>query len=356
MDPYFPIILTQNALLCLGTSYYVYRSTILCRREKWGFYLTIYTGLLITLCELISTMVVGRPGLIWLQTLTNYVNIGLTPLLPVLAVLILGKSRNARIVSLMPVVANLILMFSGRLFTIAPDGSYHRDPLFWTFITAYVFNMLLLTYRSFAFSSAHQNHNALSLLFICCFMISSTTIQLRHPQIHFSWFCVTVTVLLYFIYYVDTIHKMDPLTGLLNRIAFLDYSGRSKRKISGVLMIDLDDFKNINDSYGHLMGDRYLIAFGQCMRSTFKTCGYCYRMGGDEFCILLDRTRQELPIEKLMDTLQIRCDQVQGLPEKLGFSYGYAPLPVEMSIDEAVETADKSMYASKAERKKRKYS
>lgn len=265
------------------------------KREKMGFYLCLITGVVIALSELIGTLTEGNSRLIWLQVTADGLNLALTPLLPAIPVLIIGQSRIAGAISLVPVVINLGVLLSGRLFTVGADGSYTRDPLIWIFMACYLFSMLFLTYRSFVLSLSYQNHNVLSLLFICLFMISSTSIQLRHLQIHFSWFCVTVTVLLYFIYYSDIIHKMDHLTGLLNRNAFEDYVNRHRDQISGVMMIDLDNFKGINDTYGHLTGDQYLLSFAKCLRRAFFRNGYCYRIGGDECCILLSNAPTAAP-------------------------------------------------------------
>ena len=353
MDPYFPIILTQNILLCLGISYYIHRSCILKKYERTGFYLTLYFGLLITVGEFISTLIIGKPHLIGLQYLVNCMIIGLTPMVPAVPVLVLGKVRWAKVVVMIPILLNLLLLLTGHLFTISSDGGYSRDPLFWVFMMNYVFNMLFLTYRSFVFSAIHQNHNAVSLIFICLFMISSTSIQLRLPQIHFSWFCVTVTTLLYFIYYVDTIHKMDSLTGLLNRNAFREYTVRCRRRIAGIMVIDMDDFKKINDTYGHLTGDKYLIVFGKCLRSAMKNWGFCYRLGGDEFCILLLKSAAAPAPEALARILREKCREQMQLPEILSFSYGYQALEEAMSIEEAFNLSDRDMYAAKSRRKEK---
>ena len=315
--------------------------------------MSIYTGLLIAVSEMFSTILEGKPNFIILKYVFTYLNIGLTPFLAAIPITLLGKNRMAKILSLIPGILNLCLLFTGQIFNIGAEGTYARGPLFWTFPFQCMVSMIYLTRRSFAFSSRNQNHNEISLLFISLFMISSTTIQMRLPQIHLSWFCVTVTILLYFIYYVDTIHKMDSLTNLLNRNAFLDDTRRCRHKLSGILMIDLDNFKHINDTYGHLVGDQCLIRFGGCLCSTFEKIGYCYRLGGDEFCILLDKTAARPSPETLTSALASDCERIQDLPEKLEFSYGYQTLDDDMTIERAFDLADRRMYSEKLKRKKR---
>jgi diguanylate cyclase (GGDEF)-like protein len=85
---------------------------------------------------------------------------------------------------------------------------------------------------------------------------------------------------------------LDPLTGLHNRrlmndqlIAEIARAGRAGTKLS-IAMIDLDNFKRINDDYGHAIGDRTLIAFAQAVRQGLRGYDMTYRFGGDEFVVL----------------------------------------------------------------------
>ena len=116
-------------------------------------------------------------------------------------------------------------------------------------------------------------------------------------------------------------------------------------------MIDLDDFKSVNDTYGHLEGDKYLQVFARCLREVFQRYGFCYRMGGDEFCVLLEKSFSGPSAEVLAGALYKKCGRLHGLPSMLSFSYGYQPLGAEMTMEEAVDLADKTMYREKISRK-----
>jgi diguanylate cyclase (GGDEF)-like protein/PAS domain S-box-containing protein len=90
----------------------------------------------------------------------------------------------------------------------------------------------------------------------------------------------------------------DPLTGLPNRPAFVERIGqallRTRRRQNslevGVLFMDLDGFKTINDSLGHQAGDRLLVAVAECLRNRLRTEDVLARFGGDEFAVLLEDT------------------------------------------------------------------
>ncbi len=86
----------------------------------------------------------------------------------------------------------------------------------------------------------------------------------------------------------------DPLTGLANRLLFNDRVEHGLRRVRrepsavfGVLFLDIDDFKRVNDSFGHRVGDELLIAFGRRIQASVRPQDTVSRLGGDEFAILL---------------------------------------------------------------------
>ena len=90
--------------------------------------------------------------------------------------------------------------------------------------------------------------------------------------------------------YLEQLAAMDQLTGLLNHSAFFNQSGQLLRERGGgyCMTIDLDDFKQINDSYGHLAGDAVLQKMGTILRHAVENRGVAGRVGGDEFAAFLD--------------------------------------------------------------------
>jgi diguanylate cyclase (GGDEF)-like protein len=101
-------------------------------------------------------------------------------------------------------------------------------------------------------------------------------------------------------------NQHDHLTGLLNRKSFDDHmmkiilslSDTNKRKADKVnyclAVLDIDHFKNVNDSYGHLLGDEVLLHFSQCMNSSFREYDLLFRVGGEKFVVVLKNVSPEL--------------------------------------------------------------
>lgn len=149
----------------------------------------------------------------------------------------------------------------------------------------------------------------------------------------------------------------DALTGLLNRRRFQEefdrwgkFSLRYQR--SGVLMfIDLDKFKDINDSYGHQAGDKYLLGAADLMKKILRSTDYLCRWGGDEFAVLLpeiDAAAAQTVAEKLITVFNEVPIPVVGHSLHISASIGIAALPEHTSdTGELMAFADAAMYKAK---------
>ncbi len=148
----------------------------------------------------------------------------------------------------------------------------------------------------------------------------------------------------------------DPLTGLYNR-RYLDdvlkrEMARSRRyghPIS-LLIIDLDGFHRVNDTMGHLAGDRVLAQIAALIKDELREADFVFRFGGDEFLILMPETNgnaQQI-IERLQRAMA-RWNEASGLSFPLGFSLGLSTWhpAAGRSFDEVLAEADQKMYAEK---------
>ncbi len=152
----------------------------------------------------------------------------------------------------------------------------------------------------------------------------------------------------------------DPLTGLPNRVLFQDRlwhalnRGKRERTPTCVLIVDLDNFKSINDELGHPTGDRVLVAFADRLRSVLRASDTAARLGGDEFSIVCENTEPS-DAEVLADRLRGAVKeplQLEGTLVALGISIGVGAATggadAEESYERVVREADDAMYADKA--------
>ena len=158
----------------------------------------------------------------------------------------------------------------------------------------------------------------------------------------------------------ETIHRLaytDPLTGLPNRIRFRELvqetiviAQREQRSIA-LLLMDLDHFKDVNDTLGHVRGDNLLLQVALRLRSVLFAPDVIARLGGDEFCILLPKLAAiddvRLVINKLHDCLAAPF-MIDGIPIVVETSIGVATMPEHAdNADTLLQRADIAMYRAK---------
>jgi diguanylate cyclase (GGDEF)-like protein/PAS domain S-box-containing protein len=150
----------------------------------------------------------------------------------------------------------------------------------------------------------------------------------------------------------------DALTGLPNRFKMMDLgtsavsSAQRQGRALGLLFIDLDHFKDINDTYGHFAGDAFLRAVTQRLKGALRDTDTIARLGGDEFIVLLEacnsRAGAEDVANRLLQELQQPFD-VEDNPVYAGASIGIALYPeAGSSFDELLKAADTAMYSAKS--------
>jgi diguanylate cyclase (GGDEF)-like protein/PAS domain S-box-containing protein len=157
---------------------------------------------------------------------------------------------------------------------------------------------------------------------------------------------------------LEHLSRTDGLTGLMNRRALseiLTYElDRARRHASplSLVLCDIDGFKEINDTYGHDVGDRVLQTISATLKTLLRKTDTAGRYGGDEFMLILPETPRkgaENLTGKLLSAVQdADLNLPDGKPHRLSMSIGIAePLENEDSIDSVIKRADDAMYASK---------
>jgi diguanylate cyclase (GGDEF)-like protein len=152
---------------------------------------------------------------------------------------------------------------------------------------------------------------------------------------------------------------LDPLTGLANRLLLMDrfevsmrHARRSRKKFA-VLMLDLNKFKAINDTYGHAAGDQVLVAVARRLVSIVRESDTVARLGGDEFALIVesitDRTQLEALGQKLTDVVSQNLVLDSGQTVAVGVSIGFAWYPRDGdNLHDVLDVADQAMYTCKA--------
>ena len=151
-------------------------------------------------------------------------------------------------------------------------------------------------------------------------------------------------------YYMEAL--TDALTGVWNRQALREAFRRLETRAADrqvfLAMMDLDDFKRLNDTYGHYQGDRYLKALGQVLRETRTDQISAFRFGGDEFCVLLyDCSREESEQICRRFQEQFAAAEVHASCEQVSVSIGIARFESGEQPSHLLQRADTALYQAK---------
>ncbi|MFQ5954213.1 MAG: GGDEF domain-containing protein [Kiloniellales bacterium] len=158
--------------------------------------------------------------------------------------------------------------------------------------------------------------------------------------------------------YLESLSATDELTRLLNRRGFYDEFARTLARADrygerGVLLlVDFDGLKGINDSLGHLAGDRVLHFTAGLLSASVRRTDYVARLGGDEFVVVLTNTtvkqgrNRAAAIEQLINSATVPWKRAQI---QLRASVGLAPFDSRANVDELLHRADKALYEKKTQ-------
>ena len=256
------------------------------------------------------------------------------------------------------VISNL---WTHGLFTIT-EGGYVRGKLFQlemgllVAITT-VFSVRLLLHARSETDPIKRGHLKLVSSFPLCLLIAWL---LTLAGESFPIISVAITIELLCLYMGTSTQQisMDKLTQVNNRqnlLSFLEYKCVNHSEKLFLFMMDLDYFKTINDTYGHLEGDDALIRASKALKMScgnhFRRRPYIARYGGDEFIVVIESTKQEADqlLENIHSNLKKLNDEANK-PYNLAFSIGVAEYHPGMDANALIEAADSELYKIKRAR------
>lgn len=154
---------------------------------------------------------------------------------------------------------------------------------------------------------------------------------------------------------LETQTSLDPLTKTYNRFALLEhlqpFLNREKLDFDMfVIMMDVDDFKLVNDTYGHVAGDKILIFLSKLFKTALRDSDKVYRYGGEEFVAILNRTDMHGAIQaaqRLLTLCRTNKPLYKNKQIPITLSIGFTKLEPHDSFDELIARADKALYRAK---------
>jgi diguanylate cyclase (GGDEF)-like protein len=252
--------------------------------------------------------------------------------------------------------------FTGMVFYLDSNNVYHRGPLF--------IILLLMAYSYFVLSFLFvminrkkvDKNNFVPLLLFPVPPIIGGVLQGLFYGVSLVWSGMALSLLIIYITIQNRILNTDYLTGLFNRRQLDDYLKRKLNDRQGtskfsIMMIDIDEFKKINDTYGHNAGDKAIIAASNILRSSLREDDFIGRYAGDEFVVIqniYDKANLESAVDRIRDKVN-QYNQSNCSPYRINFSIGYDIFSSSdgLTLEQCIKNVDMLMYREK--RRKRLY-
>lgn len=267
-----------------------------------------------------------------------------------------------------PMVVNLIMcivsFWNGFYFVIDENNSYVRGTLFYLPIVIsfgymmHIFYMLIKYKKEKMIIDESMQKELYTRLFVFpTVSCLGAFLQILIPGTAWIFSITTLAILINYITVQNGYMARDHLTGLYNRgqlESFMNYQLKNLKKghYFFLILIDMDKFKEINDTYGHVVGDDALINAARLLRGNCKRkTDYVARLGGDEFVIIgqCEEIATVDTIIKRMHNVMDRFNKESGKPYKIQFSAGYTVYDGNghATLDTLISDADRKMYKVK---------
>ena len=310
----------------------------------------------------------------------DYISLDLLPLPGLIFIAFVIGYRNSVLIPIASVLTLAKLIFSF-ISTTSGYRDYHQ--LLWlSHVNLAIIAVMIIYYiiRGIVTKRIQKNLTIILTVAISLLIISGIADIIRYTirpetfaSISFFKHAIFVFILLCGVYefmsiselsrrgqYAEIMEKLayqDALTGLFNRQAFNQEVDRIKTGSTcyTFIMMDMNNLKIVNDRFGHNNGDLYIKSMADIISTSFMQCGKCFRIGGDEFFIMMDKSLKDADFSGNMSRLHKRIELFNEEHQDMipmSTAYGCADYdPTKDDVDERIKYADTEMYSMKTEMK-----
>lgn len=319
------------------------------KKTRLGYIFTFLSLIVVTAAEYVSVLLHDNfAGAIKLRGCVKFVELSIAPLVPlILANTLLKIKKTKKVMFELLLLINVLfgvisIFFKGNLYMDNPQDYYHSF-YYNVYIIISILSILFMITVVWKFSKQYQNGKGYMLVLIATFILVGIIYQTINPEIKIQRLIGSMSITYIYLYHNGLIYYVDGLTQLLNQRSFLNYTSNLKC-ISTIIIFDIDDFKALNDKYGHQYGNECLARISKMIKDCYGKYGLCYRIGGDEFAVVI--TDKNIRLEKLnLRFEKMRKNSGDDMPQ---ISIGHAYFNPEYDeITDVIEMADSNMYSNK---------
>ena len=272
--------------------------------------------------------------------------------------ILLGDKRfkKQRLWLLIPLVINIIIyssvLFIGTdlgkavvYYTLGEDGTlgFNRGSFLGYTSHAIAF-FLLIVAIILSLSGIKTKHSAdsFSILTCCAFVIIAVVVETFTDAMGLLNNAIGVSCVFYYLFMLNDINRRDALTWLFDRGTFYSDEIRFGKEVTGVVHIDVNGLKSLNDNLGHEEGDKAIVTLANLIKDNINKQMYAYRIGGDEFIILCINEDEEI-ISKTISTIK---DALTKTPYSASFGHGMR-VGKDDTVEQMLKLAEQEMYIDK---------
>lgn len=310
----------------------------------------------------------GRPGTIYpyINHISNFLMFAMNLFIASLWIMyvhdqVIQDEKNTRrlaisliLLNVINIITVIVSQFFGWFYYIDDANIYHRGHLFWVSVLLVIGLIIFAIILVIKNKSRIEKKYYYSLIWFAIPPFAGIILQTFFYGISIMLNCFTLSMLIVFVNVQNHSMYTDYLTGIYNRKK-LDLYLREKintsleNKTFSAIMLDLNDFKSINDLYGHDIGDKALKICVKLLNSCLEEGDFIARFGGDEFCIILN-TYNESMLEDIVSRIKEcfhRYNKSGKHPYNLEVSIGYAIYDTSMKMEDFQKMLDIFMYQNK---------
>lgn len=209
------------------------------------------------------------------------------------------------------------------------------------------FYLILLLIRTFSLVKKRHFFDATSLVVCAVVVCLATIIETffnEEGDVFLLSSSIGISAVFYHLFLYERASSRDALTGLFDRATYFDDTAKMSKDITGIIQLDMNGLKYLNDNYGHLEGDKGLITIAKTIKLFETPNMYSYRIGGDEFIVLVVGDG-EASIRRFIDSFR----------EELGKTHYYCSIgysirkDYSITIDKLLKESEALMYKDKSE-------
>lgn len=329
---------------------FVYKSNTLTRYRKRTFHCMYAVIAIAAFFEWSGHMLEDRGSYARLMLLSaKVIEHSIAPVIPCLFILVVTRKPGKPIYVLLAVnlLLQLVSAVNGFAFYVDADGHYYHTRFYWIYLLLcilsieYMLFKVLRNIRKFQYGGGAMLFSA-----IMAWMVIGIAVQLTGTGFRVSYAIIIIASIMVYVFTLEMIQQTDELTELLNRHSYENYISHIEQ-VSIVLFFDADNYKSLNDTYGHAYGDSVLKRIGYAIKRAYSPYGKCFRYGGDEFCVILTKN-----LDNVNEINHNFFESMGKLREKdprfPRMSVGYAFYhPGTNDIRDVIAEADKMMYMYK---------